>query len=165
MPGPAYVLDANVFIEAAHRYYAFDLAPMFWNSLVRLAESGVIQSIDRVKQELLKMKDQLAKWAKTQFADAFFSTNEADVIEYYAKVMKWVQRQARFIDAAKAQFAGGADGWLVAYAAAKGLVIVTHEQPAPEARNRVPIPNVCLAFDVRYINTFEMLRELGVRLS
>ena len=25
-----HLLDANVFIEAAKRYYAFDLAPSFW---------------------------------------------------------------------------------------------------------------------------------------
>jgi hypothetical protein len=29
MDGATYVLDANVFIEAARRYYAFDLAPPF----------------------------------------------------------------------------------------------------------------------------------------
>lgn len=52
MDGPAYVLDANVFIEAAHRYYAFDLVPRFWDSLLHHAEDGVIGSIDRVKQEL-----------------------------------------------------------------------------------------------------------------
>ena len=27
-----YVLDANVFIEAARRYYAFDLVPRFWTA-------------------------------------------------------------------------------------------------------------------------------------
>jgi hypothetical protein len=29
MDGTKYVLDANVFIEAARRYYAFDIAPPF----------------------------------------------------------------------------------------------------------------------------------------
>jgi len=29
MGDPVFVLDANVFIEAARRYYAFDLAPKF----------------------------------------------------------------------------------------------------------------------------------------
>lgn len=44
-----YVLDANVFIEAARRYYAFDLAPKFWDSLIEQVDCGVIESIDRVK--------------------------------------------------------------------------------------------------------------------
>jgi hypothetical protein len=29
-----YVLDADVFIEASRRYYAFDIAPKFWDSLI-----------------------------------------------------------------------------------------------------------------------------------
>ena len=49
---PFYVLDANVFIEAAHRYYAFDLAPRFWESLEHHAANGRVRSIDRVRQEL-----------------------------------------------------------------------------------------------------------------
>jgi hypothetical protein len=31
MKRSVYVLDANVFIEAARRYYAFDLATRFWD--------------------------------------------------------------------------------------------------------------------------------------
>jgi len=49
---PVYVLDANVFIEAAQRYYAFDLAPGFWQALLDHAKDGRIQSIDRVSVEL-----------------------------------------------------------------------------------------------------------------
>ena len=47
-----YVLDSNVFMEAARRYYAFDIAPPFWESLVHHAANGRLESIDRVKQEL-----------------------------------------------------------------------------------------------------------------
>ena len=31
-----YVLDTNVFIDAANAYYAFDLAPGYWDFLVQL---------------------------------------------------------------------------------------------------------------------------------
>jgi hypothetical protein len=77
--------------------------------------------------------------------------------------MSWVQAQNRFSDAAKAEFASGADGWLVAYAKVKGRIVVTHELPNNDARRKVPIPNVCVAFGVNYRDTFAMLRELGVR--
>lgn len=43
-----YVLDANVFIEAARRYYAFDLAPAFWRALIKHAIQGRVLSIDRI---------------------------------------------------------------------------------------------------------------------
>jgi len=163
MDGATYVLDANVFIEAARRYYAFDLAPPFWESLVQHAANGRIYSIDLVKQELERGKDELATWATSQFNDAFASTDEEDVIESYSEVMSWVQAQDQFLDAAKADFAAVADGWLVAYAKAKEYIVVTHELPATDARKKVPIPNVCEALGVSYVDTFAMLRELGVR--
>ena len=37
-----YVLDTNVFIDAANAYYAFDLAPGYWDFLVRLFDGSVI---------------------------------------------------------------------------------------------------------------------------
>jgi len=43
---PIYVLDANVFIEAARRYYAFDIAPAFWANLNYQATRRRIQSIE-----------------------------------------------------------------------------------------------------------------------
>jgi len=165
MDGATYVLDANVFIEAARRYYAFDLAPPFWESLVQHAANGRIYSIDRVKQELERGKDELATWATSQFNDAFASTDEEDVIESYSEVMSWVQAQDQFLDAAKADFAAVADGWLVAYAKAKEYIVVTHELPATDARKKIPIPNVCEALGVSYVDTFAMLRELGVRFA
>jgi len=166
MERSVYVLDANVFIEAARRYYAFDIAPKFWDSLIQHAANGVIESIDRILElELNKGKDELAEWANGDFTHAFHSTNEHDVIESYARVMTWVQDQSQYTDAAKAEFANEPDGWLVAYAMAKGRIVVTHEVPAPDAKCRVPIPNVCEAFDVNYVDTFKMLRDLGVRFA
>ncbi len=160
-----YVLDANVFIEAARRYYAFDIAPPFWERLVHYASNGRVQSIDRIKEELERGKDELATWARDNFSDAFASTNEENVIESYTEIMRWVQDQSQFSDAAKADFATSADGWLVAYARSNGCIVVTHELPATDVKKRVPIPNICDVFDVSYIDTFKMLRELGVRFS
>ena len=165
MHGATHALDANVFIEAARRYYAFDIAPAFWESLVHHAANGRIQSIDRIKKELERGKDELATWMRANFSDAFASTDEEDVIDSYAEVMSWVQAQDQFSDAAKADFAAGADGWLVAYARSKACTVVTHEVRDPNIRRKVPMPNVCEVFGVNYHDTFEMLRRLGVRFS
>jgi len=160
-----YLLDANVFIEAARRYYAFDLAPKFWESLALHAEKGEIQSIDRVKQELERGNDELATWATAQFSEAFASTDEEDVTVSYSEIISWVQIQDQFSDAAKADFASGADGWLVAYAKSKGFIVVTHEVLDPNIMRKVPIPNVCEEFGMSSVDTFEMLRQIGVRFS
>jgi hypothetical protein len=160
---PTYVLDANVFIEAARRYYAFDLAPTFWGQLEHHASNGRLHSIDRVRDEIELGKDELKTWAARNFHAWFVPTTQDDVVEAYRDVIAWATAQTRFTDAAKADFARVADGWLVAYAKAKGHVAVTHERPDPNAKARIPLPNACDAFGIRYVDTFDMLRALGVR--
>lgn len=156
-----YVLDSNVFIEAARRYYAFDLVSDFWEGLIWHADEGRILSIDRVKKELKKGQDELWNWARDCFSHAFTSADDADVIAAYTAIMIWAQNEEQFSEAAKASFAKGADAWLVAYAKAKGCVVVTQERPERDAKNRIKIPNVCQAFEVPFIDTFGMLRKLG----
>jgi hypothetical protein len=71
-------------------------------------------------------------------------------------MVAWAQGQPQYLPPALTKFATVADGWLVAYAKSNGLVVVTHEVPS-EARNEVKIPNVCRAFGVDYVDTFDML--------
>jgi hypothetical protein len=163
-----HVLDADVFMQAARHYYAFDIVPGFWQALVQHAQAGTVLSIDRVRtKEIDRGNDDLKDWANTAFLPWFAPTDEGDVIDAYRRVMHWAYTQAQFTDAAKAEFAdeGNADAWLVAYALAKGCVLVTHEQFARDAKARIPVPNVCQAFGVEVVDTFQMLRALGVRLG
>lgn len=161
-----YVLDSNVFIEAAKRYYAFDLAPKFWEHLSQFLSSGQVQSIDHVKWELERGKDDLSEWVKNgSFGSGFASTDEDSVIEVYRKVMNWTQEQHQFYESAIKSFAAGADGWLIAYAVVKGFTVVTLESLQQDAKSRVPIPNVCKAFNVFCIDTFQMLRALGIKFE
>lgn len=163
---PIYLLDANVFVEAARGYYAFDIISSFWDSLIDLAENDHLLSIDRVHAEI-KHPDSLRNWADNDFHPWFMPTDEPDVLESYALIMAWAQGESQFNDAAKAEFAAvdNADAWVVAYARTKGCFVVTHEQLAPDVRRKIPIPNVCQQFGVQYTDTFQMLRDLGVRLG
>ena len=168
MNGPLiYILDANVFMEAARRYYAFDIAPTFWQALVEHAENGQLLSIDRVKKEIDRGKDMLTDWANSEFNQWFISTDDPNVIDSYSQIITWAQRQDQFNDSAKEEFykVDNADPWVVAFSMAKRCIVVTHEQFDSNVRVRIPIPNVCQAFGVEYIDTFLMLRDLGVRLG
>lgn len=157
-----YVLDANVFIQAKRSYNAFDLCPGYWKALLAHHGAGRLCSIDRVRDELLVGGDELADWAKKTVPDSFFvASAEADVASWFGKMMTWVQWQTQFLPTAKADFAAKADGWLVAYAKAHGLKLVTHEQSNPAVKRKVPMPNICDAFGVQYEDTFDMLRALG----
>src|ERR1700683_4511557 len=102
---PKYLLDANVFIQSARHYYAFDLAPAFWQALIDHASSGRLLSIDRVREEIEDGKDELANWAGGIFFPWFVSTNENDVLQAYAATMQWAQAQPQYSAAAKAEFA------------------------------------------------------------
>lgn len=165
-----FVLDANIFIEAHQRYYGFDICPAFWIALVWQHDAKRVYSIDKVKQELVKVRakdegedkeDKLSKWAQEQAPDTFFKeTADKKVSDAFRDMVKWVQNDGQFKQEAKAQFAKAADGWLVAYAKTNNLVVVTHEEYAPDIKKKVPIPNVCIEFDVACCNTFQMLRHL-----
>ncbi|NLV92260.1 MAG: DUF4411 family protein [Firmicutes bacterium] len=62
-----------------------------------------------------------------------------------------VGRLRHFRDSAKNEFASGADPWLVAYACAYNCSVVTQEVYKPETQRTVPIPNVCIEFNVGLI--------------
>ncbi|WLD13059.1 DUF4411 family protein [Planctellipticum variicoloris] len=163
-----YVLDANVFIQAHRRHYAFDICPGFWDLLVRQHSARTVCSIDKVRDEIAAGQDgdELKKWVKDkQPLDGFFKgTADAAVLAAFRKMMNWVQAHPSFTQDAKSEFAGAADGWLVAYAAANGLAVVTHEELAPQIKKQVRIPNLCVQFGVEYLDTFKMLRELEAKL-
>jgi hypothetical protein len=162
------VLDSDVFIAAKNLYYAFDICPGFWDAIVRAYERDRVRSIDRIKAELLaaQPKEDLVVWVRTQLpAGFFYSTQTRPVIEAYTEIVMWVQRSAQYFDSAKAKFATEADGWLVAYSMVHGTTVVTNEQPKPESRNSVKLPDVCTQFKVPYKNTFSMLRSLGAKLE
>jgi len=156
-----YILDANAFIEAYRRYYAFDLCPGFWDSIEHYGVESVLASIDKVGDEL-RSEDRLGEWQAEAPEALFLPTDEDDVLEAFREVIQWAYQQARFTTEAKHAFANDTDAWLVAYARAKGLTVVTHEKPEPESRRSVKIPDVCREFGIPYRNTFEMLRELEV---
>ena len=165
---PVYLLDSDVFIAAKNAYYAFDICPGFWKALLHAHGLGTVRSIDRVRNELLSgsKEEDLVQWVKKDVPAAFFhDSNAAAVSNAYSDIMLWVQRNPRFFDRAKAKFATEADGWLVAYSMVNGTLVVTNEQPRPESRNRVLLPDVCTQFKVPYKDTFVMLRDLNLRFD
>lgn len=128
-----YILDANVFIQAHQRYYPFDTCPGFWRAIIEPSKRKRICSIDRVESELTGAKDALSEWVKNEAPSGFFKqTADKAVIDGFASIVDWVNNEKQFTPAAKTEFAGIADGWLVAYAKSNGLVVVTQEEFRPD---------------------------------
>ncbi len=163
---PGYLIDSDVLITAKNRYYAFPICPGFWDSVLRGHSLGHIHSIDQVKEELLRGRadDDLVQWVGQSVPAGFFlSSDVEEVTDAFTRVMLWVTRHAQYYDEAKAKFASGADGWLVAHGMTNGKTVVTNEQPRPAARSQIKLPDVCNAFNVDFADTFAMLHTLGVR--
>jgi len=166
-----YVLDANVFIEAKNKYYGFNLCPGLWKALIAEHDSKRIFSIDKVRDELVRVShkpddevDLLSDWARNKVPETFFQeTQDQAIINVFQNFVTWVNSEPQFTPAAKAEFASAADAWLIAYAEVYGLIVVTHEEYKPDAKKTVPMPNICLEFNVDYVNTFEILEDLRVK--
>jgi hypothetical protein len=158
---PKYLIDTNVLIEAWGKYYAFDIVPGFWEWLVQQHHRGNVCSIDKVRGEIKKParpRVSLHSWSRSLPKTFFKSTRQRDVQREYSQVMAWVGTGG-YKPWRIAEFANGADGFLVAFAKAKGMTLVTLEsEREPE---KVKLPVVCRAFNVEYWNTFRLLRELG----
>jgi predicted nucleic acid-binding protein len=165
-PLEKYVLDANAFIQAKRRFYGLDFCPGYWAALIWHREQGRLCSIDKVRDELLRGADDLAIWVERQFRAAAFADTSAPVVSaVYAQMLAWVMAQPHFLESARVEFQQVADGWLAAHAKAHGHVVVTLEEYDPLRRNKVPLVNVCRAFDVETITPFELLRRLEVKLD
>lgn len=157
----AYLLDANVFIQAKNLHYAFDICPGFWDWLVQANEKGRVFSIERIANELESGDDELSVWAMER-GDAFFLRPDALILPALGTVSQWATGQS-YAPAAVNTFLQVADYYLVAHALAHGHTVVTHEVAA-NSINKVKIPNVCIGLGVPCVTPYEMLRAERVRL-
>lgn len=159
-----FLLDANVFIEAKNRYYAFDICPGFWSWMDNVCSTDV-GSIVSVRDELARGDDLLAEWtADRKDAAWFLAVDDYDTQNSFAEIADHVAH-GHYTDPAIAKFLSDADSLLIAKARAIGAKVVTHELPNPQSKKRVLIPDICQAFDVPYINTFDALREFSAKFE
>ena len=159
-----YLPDADVLIAAYRDRYPPDLFPGFWDCLSHHLAAGRMLIIDRVADEML-FPIELVRWVE-HAANGYFPTTAAQpIVDAYRQLMDWVQESPQFTPAARDDFARGADGWLAAYAMVHGAVVVTNEVSAPNARRKVPLPDLCEQFQIRSINTVDMLRGVGASFT
>jgi hypothetical protein len=156
-----YLLDANVFIEAKQRYYAFDFHPGFWDWLLQANAAGTVCSVEKVAEELRDGGDDLANWVIARDARFFLPVDEA-VVQSLAATSTWAAGCGQYDQGAIAEFLDAADYYLVSHAHAHQDVVVTHEVRA-QGRKRIKIPNACDAMNVQCMTPYEMFRATGVR--
>lgn len=159
-----YLFDANVFIEAKNRYYAFDICPGFWDWMDHVAKSDA-GSIVPVCDELRKGKDELATWANARRTEPWFLKIDDTPTQTMLAAIATHVASSPYKPEAQAKFLGGADPWLIAKAQIIGAKVVTHEEPAPDAKTRVPIPDVCKKFGVACVRPYDALRAMAASFT
>lgn len=137
-----------------------DVCPAFWEWLVAAKETGKVFSIEQVADEIDRGDDELADWAKER-GDGFFLPLDTQTLPALSTIAEWVQGQ-QYTHAAVNTFLESADYYLIAYALSHGHTVVTHEKPE-SSKKKVKIPNVCIAVNVKFANTFSMLRTEHAR--
>lgn len=172
---PKYVLDTDSLISPHRFFYPFDLAESFWKCLSERKGEIWIAPIE-VYNEIMdgSEEDELKKWAREN-KDAFVEADEETQL-----ILGDLLRALRgtYTDKRIRQFLrrddgkDKADAYVIAMAKRYGAAVVTFELPKGLAKKHnqlldteIKIPNVCNMLNVRYINLFQMLRELGVVIN
>lgn len=151
----AYLLDANVFIQAKNLHYGFDFCPAFWDWLIANNQAGTVYSIEKVGDEIAAGADELSVWA-AQRGEGFFLKPDAVILPALGRVSAWANGQS-YDPAAVNTFLQSADYYLVASALAHGHSTVTHEI-ASSSTKRIKIPDACIGVGVRSLTPYMMLR-------
>ena len=156
----AYLLDANVFIEAKNLYYGFDFCPAFWEWLIVKNKAQRVFSIEKVGDEIDALDDELSVWAAKRGPE-FFLKPDAAILQVLGNVSSWASGQ-NYAPAAVNTFLQVADYYLVAHALAHGHTIVTREV-AGNSINKIKIPNACIGLGIKFMSPYEMLSHERAR--
>lgn len=156
----SYLLDANTFIEAKNTYYHMAICPGYWRWVEAQSLVGDVASVESVRDELLQGNDELEAWAKAN-KEVFLPVSDDPTQQAFVQVAAFAEGAAKAMKPGVLnEFLAGADPWLIAKAISTGGVVVTHEKRDPNIKRKLLIPNVCDHFDVRCINTFDLLLKL-----
>ena len=156
----AYLLDANVFIQAKNLHYGLDFCPAFWDWLIAENTAKKVFSIEKVGDEILAGADQLAAWASGRGPD-FFLPPDNKLLAALSNVSAWATGQS-YEPAAVNTFLLVADYYLIGHALAHGHTVVTHEV-ASTSTKRIKIPDACIGLGIKCVNPYEMLRTERAR--
>lgn len=157
-----YCLDANVLIEAWSKYYAPNVCPDYWTILIELGKHNIIFIPEAVREEIMRTEDDLAKWLRNSKIP-IRKINESvtrSLIEIYAAN----PNHKRLVDSVKGRSL--ADPWVIAHALSEGATVVTKEEKViAQDSIKIKIPNVCENMGVKWINDFDLIKELDMKFT
>lgn len=110
-----WLMDSNIFMQAANEYYHFGFCPGFWDWL--LQHTSEIRSVERVQDEILVKEDDLAAWCKEKLPKSFFHKPDEKIFDNLKQITQYVNSLDSPYDLSKKRkFLNGADPMLIATA-------------------------------------------------
>ena len=89
----AYLLDANVFIQAKNLHYGLDFCPAFWDWLIEGNAAENVFSTEKVGDEIQAIADELSEWASDRGED-FFLKPDTRLLASLSAVSGWATSQS-----------------------------------------------------------------------
>ncbi len=162
-----YLLDANTLISAKNFYYPIGRVPEFWDWLVYQGQLSNVKIPIEIYEEFKDtkpkdgQKDELALWADTlEVKEALLFDEESEPDLVSRVIYEGYTPDPTDDDIMKM----GRDPFLISYALKdiQNRSVVTTEASRPKrvGANR-HVPDVCDAFNIRCINTFQLIQELN----
>ncbi len=157
-----YCLDTNVLIQAWDKYYSPDLCPDYWDLLNELGKNSKIFIPQLVFEEITRVEDELSKWLKTskipiQKINESITKNLKDIYSKDSSHQYLVSNNGQH---------SLADPWVIAHAMFESAVVVTKEiKDYYKKPTKIKIPHVCDNMKIRWIDDFQLLKELKVKFS
>lgn len=157
-----YCLDANVLIQAWQRYYSPKFCPDYWTLLNDFGETDRIFLPQNVFEEIVKTEDDLTDWLKSSKIP--IREIDGQVANCLRNIYSANQFHKYLVDNTKQRSL--ADPWVIAHALNENACVVTKEEKVTTPNTtRIKIPNVCENMNIRWINDFEFIEELGIQFS
>ena len=156
---PIYCLDANFFIEGWRKYYAPDFCSSYWDVIDKLAQTGTLLITQEVQKEIFKIDDDLKDWIKSR--KHITKATDEKVQQNLRKIFSTSPDHQYLVNNYKHRSI--ADPWVIAHAMSEGATVVTKEQASASKNPRkIKIPDVCANMNVRCIDDFTFIREVGI---
>ncbi|MGA0556090.1 DUF4411 family protein [Larkinella sp. VNQ87] len=157
-----YCLDANVLIVPWQKYYSVDICPSYWELLDKLGRSNVIFIPEQVYEEITVTEDELSLWLKSSRIP--IRKTDGKVTKCLSDIFIKDPAHRRLVDSTKGRSL--ADPWVIAHALNERACVVTKEEKITDLRSlKVKIPNVCDNMGVRWIDDFQLIKELKISFS
>ena len=162
-----YWIDSSVLIQCHQKYHPYKLRPTFWSWFAGQLDKGTVKMPHRAYREITEDRDDwLAKWCRTNQGRGLDIAASPEVQKKYREIAADVRLRKRHVEHQLMEFLKGADGWVIAYAAVLGGVVVSEEDKARKNETDIiKIPDECREHSpkIKWTDTFGMLNVLEAK--